>query len=94
PAFVLCELSAAQRPTAAPLRLALRPAGADALAVRVLKRRGPPLEAALQLALPPVLSEAARQRAQAGIEGPALGHVPTPPPGSLRAATFVNLAAG
>ena len=94
PAFVLCELSAAQRPTAAPLRLALRPAGADALAVRVLKRRGPPLEMPLQLALPPVLSEAAQLRAQAGIEGPAPRHVPTVPPGSLRAATFVNLAAG
>jgi protein ImuA len=94
PAFVLCELSAAQRPTAAPLRLALRPAGADALAVRVLKRRGPPLEAPLQLALPPVLSEAARQRAQAGIMALGRGSVPTVPPGSLRAATFVNLAAG
>ena len=95
PAFVLCELSAAQRPTAAPLRLALRPAGADALAVRVLKRRGPPLEAPLQLALPPVLSEAARQHAQAGIA--ALGRrgdVQTAPPSSLRAATFVNLAVG
>ena len=96
PAFVLCEMSAAQRPTAAPLRLALRPAGADVLAVRVLKRRGPPLEAPLQLALPPVLSEAAQQRAQAGIEGAALGRggVQTVPPSSLRAATFVNLAAG
>ena len=42
PAFVLREPSAAQRPTSAPLRLALRPGGADVLAVRVLKRRGPP----------------------------------------------------
>lgn len=88
PAFVLCEMSAAQRPTAAPLRLALRASGADVLAVRVLKRRGPPLESPLQLALPPVLSATARQRAGAGIE----------PPGNeaaagLRAATFVNLAA-
>jgi len=96
PAFVLCEMSAAQRPTAAPLRLALRPGGADVLAVRVLKRRGPPLEAPLRLALPPVLSEAAQQRAQAGIEGAAFGRggaQPVPPSG-LRAATFVNLAAG
>jgi protein ImuA len=94
PAFVLCEMSAAQRPTAAPLRLALRPAGADALAVRVLKRRGPPLEAPLQLALPPVLSEAARQRAQAGIAALRRGGVQPATSRGLRAATFVNLAAG
>ncbi|MES2226149.1 MAG: translesion DNA synthesis-associated protein ImuA [Pseudomonadota bacterium] len=96
PAFVLCEMSAAQRPTAAPLRLALRPAGADVLAVHVLKRRGPPLEAPLQIALPPVLSEAAQQRAQAGVEGIAAGGagVGAGPQGGLRAATFVNLAAG
>ena len=82
PAFVLREMSAAQRPTAAPLRLALRPGGADVLAVRVLKRRGPPLEAPLELELPPVLGETARERASETIE-----------PGGLHAATFVNLAA-
>ncbi len=94
PAFVLCEMSAAQRPTAAPLRLALRPAGADTLALRVLKRRGPPLEAPLRLVLPPVLSEAAQQRAQAGIErAPSRrGSAGTEPTAGLRAATFVNLA--
>ena len=93
PAFVLCEMSAAQRPTAAPLRLALRPSGADALAVRVLKRRGPPLDAPLQIMLPPVLSEVARQRAQTGaaqIEANALAKQG----GRLRVATFVDLAAG
>ena len=68
PAFVLCELSAAQRPTAAPLRLALRAGGADVLAVRVLKRRGPPLEAPVLLALPPVLSATARGRADGGVD--------------------------
>jgi len=82
PAFVLRELSAAQQPTAAPLRLALRANGADVLAVRVLKRRGPPLEAPLKLELPPVLDEAARARAALVIE-----------PAGLHAATFVNLAA-
>ena len=82
PAFVLRELSAMQRPTAAPLRLALRASGADVLAVRVLKRRGPPLEAPVVLALPPVLGETARQRALTEIE-----------PAGLHAATFVNLAA-
>ena len=81
PAFVLREVAAAQRPTAAPLRLGLRPGGADVLAVRLLKRRGPPLEAALPLALPPVLSQAAQQRALAG----------APKLPALRAATFVNL---
>ncbi|MDE2094218.1 MAG: translesion DNA synthesis-associated protein ImuA [Burkholderiales bacterium] len=64
PAFVLREMSAAQRPTAAPLRLGLRANGADALAVHVLKRRGPPLAAPVQLALPPVLSGTALQRAR------------------------------
>ncbi len=82
PAFVLREMSAAQRPTAAPLRLALRPSGADALALRVLKRRGPPLEAPIRLELAPVLGETARQRA---LEPGALA--------GLHAATFVNLAA-
>ncbi len=80
-AFVLREMAAAQRPSAAPLRLALRPGGADVLAVHFLKRRGPPLEAPLQLALPAVLCRSARQRARSGPP-----HVPV-----LRPATFVNL---
>lgn len=63
PAFVMCETSAVHRPTAAPLRLALRPAGADVLAVRVLKRRGPLLESPISVELPPVLSPTAQQRA-------------------------------
>ena len=120
PAFVFCEMSAAQRPTAAPLRLALRAGGADVLAVRVLKRRGPPLELPLLLALPPVLSATALQRAGMGSgvgagaasgSGSGSGSTsglasavataagPAPPPHAasanpLRAATFVNLAAG
>jgi protein ImuA len=89
PAFVLREMAAQQRPTAAPLRLALKPGGADTLNLRLLKRRGPPLESSLQLALPPVLSAAARQRAQ---------QIHVPPPSSpvedevLHTATFINLA--
>jgi len=63
PAFVFRELAAQERPTSAPLRLVLRPGGADMLRVRVLKRRGPPLEAPLMLALPPVLSDALRAAA-------------------------------
>ena len=63
PAFVLREWAAQQRPTAAPLRLALRAGGADTLQVRVLKRRGPPLEAPIVLTLPPVLSDALREQA-------------------------------
>src|SRR5437016_3614246 len=59
PAFVLREMAAQQRPTAATLRLALRPGGADSLSVRLLKRRGPPLPAPLSLQLPSVLSAAA-----------------------------------
>lgn len=101
PAFVLREMSAVQRPTAAPLRLALRPNGADVLAVRVLKRRGPPLEAPLRLALAPVLSDTARQRALAGVENAAVeeraaahGAGGAAAAAGLHAATFVNLAAG
>ena len=86
PAFVLREMAAAQRPTAAPLRLALRAGGADRLAVRVLKRRGPTLSSVLQLPLPPVLSESARLRALVPAIAPSREAV-------LQAATFVNLAA-
>jgi len=84
PAFVLREMAAAERPTAAPLRLALRPAGADALGVRLLKRRGPPLETTLRLALPPVLSSPVREHARASVDQRAA----TP----LHGATFINLA--
>ncbi len=82
PAFMLREMAAAVRPTPAALRMALRPGGADVLAVRLLKRRGPPLESALRLALPPILSATARQRARAGVH----------PPVALQQATFVDLA--
>jgi protein ImuA len=53
PAFVLRETAARDRPTAAPLRLALQAAGADRLALRILKRRGPPPGGVLQIELPP-----------------------------------------
>jgi protein ImuA len=87
PAFVLREMAAQQRPTAAPLRLALRPGGADTLRLQLLKRRGPPLETPLRLELPPVLSAAARSRAEAAT-------VPkNQSPHDLQAATFINLAA-
>ncbi|HJV95186.1 MAG TPA: translesion DNA synthesis-associated protein ImuA [Albitalea sp.] len=84
PAFVLRELTAQQRPSAAPLRLALRPAGADRLSVSLLKRRGPPLETPLRLELPPVLSDSARNRASTGVN-PQVGVA------ELQAATFINL---
>lgn len=77
PAFVLREWAAQQRPTAAPLRLALRAGGADTLQVRVLKRRGPPLETPITLTLPPMLSEALREQAwrrqqDAGLPAPSV----------------------
>lgn len=95
PAFVLRELACAPRPSAAPLRLLLRPGGADVLALRVLKRRGPPLETPLMLGLPPVLSGVALQRARAGAgvqrgapaAVPVAEHAP-----ALRAASFVDLS--
>lgn len=63
PAFVFREWAAQQRPTAAPLRLALRAGGADCLQLQMLKRRGPPLASPIVLSLPPVLSEALRVQA-------------------------------
>lgn len=86
PAFMLREASAQQQASAAPLRLALRAAGADQLALRLLKRRGPPLLAPLHLALPPVLSAAAWRRLQGLAEAEAAAGE------RLRAASFVNLA--
>lgn len=83
PAFVLRELAEAARPTASPLRISLHAGGADRLRVHVLKRRGPPLEAPLQLALPAVLSEAALRRWQTVVREPAQ---------SLREAVFVNFS--
>lgn len=86
PAFVFREPAAQGQASAAPLRLALHPAGADQLALRILKRRGPPLLSPLHLALPPVLSPMAAERARFGqtLEEGAL-------PG-LHGATFINLA--
>jgi protein ImuA len=65
PVFVFREPDARLRPSAAPLRLALRAAGPDALWVHVLKRRGPVLEQPIRLELPPVLPPSARRRAEA-----------------------------
>ncbi|MGD9832530.1 MAG: translesion DNA synthesis-associated protein ImuA [Piscinibacter sp.] len=81
-AFVMRELAAAERPSAAPLRLSLRAAGPDALALHLLKRRGPPLETPITLELPPVLSEAAHARRR--VER--MASVP-----SLAVATFVDV---
>jgi protein ImuA len=82
PAFVMREAAVAGRPTASPLRLGLRAGGADRLQVRVMKRRGPPLETVLSLELPTVLSAAARRRAGSASEHAAALHM----------ATFVDIA--
>jgi protein ImuA len=82
PAFVMREAAVAGRPTASPLRLGLQAGGADRLQVRVMKRRGPPLDAPLLLELPAVLSAAARRRSGSASERAA----------ALHAATFVNFA--
>lgn len=80
PAFLFREAEARVRPSAAPLRLVLSPAGADGLSLRVIKRRGPPLLQPLRLALPPVLSAAARARAEQALrERPAVA-APGPVP--------------
>ena len=65
PVFLFRDVDARVKPSAAPLRLLLQGAGVDRLSVRVLKRRGPPLQRPLLLALPPVLSERLRARADA-----------------------------
>jgi protein ImuA len=65
PVFLFREVEARLKPSAAPLRLMLQGAGIDRLAVRVLKRRGPPLAQPMVLALPPVLSERLRSRGEA-----------------------------
>jgi protein ImuA len=79
-AFILREAAAAARPTAAPLRVALHAGGADRVQLRVLKRRGPPLETPLELELPSVLSATARRRSASGKHR------------RLPAATFVDVA--
>ena len=85
-AFVLRETAAAQRPSAAPLRIGLRAGGPDRLVLQLLKRRGPPLEGPLALDLPAVLSATARERALAGLAtAPIARSLPLP------AATFINL---
>jgi protein ImuA len=55
PAFMLREWAARERPSAAPLRLALRSVAPDRLAVHLLKRRGPQMAHPITLALPAVL---------------------------------------
>jgi protein ImuA len=78
PVFLFRDALARGRPSPAPLRLLLQPAGIDALALRILKRRGPLLAQPLKLVLPPVLPPAvqaqlqARQQAQATTQGLAL----------------------
>jgi protein ImuA len=88
PAFAFRELAAQERSTAASLRLALHPGGADALQIRLLKRRGPPLEAPLHIDLPPVLPLMARRRALSAAMQSQRGE-----PQTLHTATFINLAA-
>jgi protein ImuA len=65
PVFLLREEAAAGSASPAPLRLHLACAGADALQVQVLKRRGPPLAQPLVLQLPAVLAPGALARARA-----------------------------
>jgi protein ImuA len=64
PVFLLRDASERSRASPAALRLLLAAAGPDRLQVRLLKRRGPPLATALDLALPPVLAGPALRRAQ------------------------------
>ena len=81
PVFLFRDALARSRPSAAPLRLLLQPAGVDGLSLRLLKRRGPLLAQPLRLQLPPVLAPQqqaaakARQRAREQLQrlAPAAG---------------------
>lgn len=75
PVFLFRDALARGRPSPAPLRLLLLPAGADNLSVRLLKRRGPQATEPLRLALPPVLPThlQARLQAQAAAQQVSLG---------------------
>jgi protein ImuA len=77
PAWLLRELAAQRRPSAAPLRLLLAPAGPDELQLHIVKRRGPPLSQPLRLPLVPVLSAPARARAWRSTTVPAAGTTAT-----------------
>ncbi len=74
PAFLLRDPQVQTRPSAAPLRLVLAPAGPDELLLRIVKRRGPPLAQPLLLPLAAVLSAPARARAlrRAAVPAPTL----------------------
>ena len=65
PVFLLRDLAAARQASPAALRCALQPAGPDTLELRLLKRRGPPRDDPLRLALPPVLTARACARSSA-----------------------------
>ena len=65
PVFIFRDALARSKPSPAPLRLLLQPAGVDGLSLRLLKRRGPPLAQALRLALPSALTPRQQARAQA-----------------------------
>lgn len=70
PAFVLRDTALQARPSPAPLRLRLAPAGPDELLLHIVKRRGPPPLQPLRLALAPVLAAPARARALRGAVAP------------------------
>jgi len=65
PVFLFRDALARARPSAAPLRLLLQPAGIDGLALRLLKRRGPLLAQPLRLVLPAVLAPHLQAQAEA-----------------------------
>ena len=68
PVFIFRDALARGRPSPAPLRLLLQPAGADNLVLRLLKRRGPQQAQPLRLALPPVLPAHLQAQLQAQAE--------------------------
>jgi protein ImuA len=82
PVFLLREAAALSRPSPAPLRLLLQPAGPDRLSVKLAKRRGPAMAEPVKLALPAVLPAAVRGRVEPPADVPQLQpvrpHTPFP----------------
>jgi protein ImuA len=97
PAFLLrvsWRRGPAQRRAAAPGAGAAGPAHPDELALRIVKRRGPPLAGTLRLALAPVLSAPARARAEWLAAQTAQGATAVPHQGQAAVAAGLAAAAG
>ncbi len=93
PVFIFRDAQARSKPSPAPLRLLLHPAGVDGLSVRLLKRRGPPLAQPLRLVLPSALTPSQQAQVQARDLVRQASSVMAFEPGSPRAGLAVGAGA-